>query len=84
MKRSDIPTVDVLRACDLWSKRFMFTPKESFSPFEILLDKHGNYPKVVIAAMRRDEKSGLIDYGTTLLRSWPTNKGKEFLKDINF
>lgn len=74
MKRADITTIDVLKACN--------GPFEiGNSPFQKLKAKFVNYPeKIIYAAMLRDEKAGLIDYGTSIRGAFITKEGEEFLK----
>lgn len=74
MKRKDISTKDVLIACH------KFHNGDEKAPWQILMDEFNAPEKVVYAAMKRDEKKGLIDYGVSLRTAWVTTEGYEFLK----
>jgi len=72
MKRSDIPTIEVLKACNALQPR-------SITPYQYLINKFKAPEKVVFAAMDRDYSKGLIEYGVCLSSSWLTNKGHIYL-----
>ena len=76
MKRSDIPTIEVLIACHQFHKE-----KNGITPWQALMDKFSAPEKVVYAAMDRDCDKGLLDYGTTLRTAWVTEEGYELLEE---
>lgn len=64
MKRSDIPTLEVLAGV---------------AQRNLCENLFGRFPhKLVLAALERDCRRGLIDYGTTLRSAWVTPKGKTY------
>lgn len=73
MKRSDIPTKAVLRACH------RFHNYNDSPPWIKLMNQFNAPEKVVYAAMERDVNKGFLDYGVSLRTSWVTPKGYEYL-----
>ncbi len=78
MKRSDIPTKAVLMACNKFHK------ERGLSPFQILINEFNAPEKVVYAAMERESKKGLIEYGVSLRLAWITEKGNDVLNGHTF
>jgi hypothetical protein len=83
MKRSDITTEQVVRACFMFHERI-----SNEAPWKILMKKTGAPEKVVYAAMQRDEDRGYIESGVSTRTAWPTAKGmlllidREVMRDI--
>ena len=75
MKRSDIPTIAVLKACD------SFHNGNAPAPLEALMDEFGAPENVVYAAMEREDDKGLIDYGVSLRTAFLTKKGYDYLEE---
>jgi hypothetical protein len=44
------------------------------------MDEFNAPEKLVYAAMERDDRKGLIDYGVSLRTAWVTPEGYDFLK----
>lgn len=76
MKRSDIPTIEVMKAYHQYS-----TDRMGDFPTKILMDKFNAPEKLVYSAIRRDYDNGLIEFGVSLRSGWLTNKGVELLRD---
>lgn len=74
MKRSDITTYQVIKACYKFHKE-----GDDRSPWEILLKETNAPVKVIYAAMLRDESNGYIECGVSVRTAWPTDKGLEYL-----
>lgn len=49
----------------------------NFGAFEHLCETFP--PKVVLKAIERDDRNGLIDYGVSIMKPWITPKGREIL-----
>jgi hypothetical protein len=70
MKRADITDEAVVSACrEAYAAQY---PRPS--AFEILLRRFpAAHEKVVLRAMERTCDRGLIEYGVTITRAWPTD-----------
>jgi hypothetical protein len=75
MKRSDITTAQVLRACHAFHQG-----GEDRTPLQILIEEYGAPEKVAYSAMEREENKGFVECGVSLRTSWVTPKGYEFLE----
>lgn len=73
-KRSDISTIEVLKAC-IERKQ----TKEFIT--DMLMQKFNVPEKVVYAALNRDNDNGYIDFGVSLRTAWATEKGLQLLRD---
>lgn len=70
MKRSDLTTREVLSA----------VRRHRVGAFERLLSK---YPeKIIRAAIDRDIRTGMLDYGVTADRPWLTPEGERQVADV--
>ncbi len=76
MKRSDIPTIEVLKACQAKYPR-------KVTPYQYLIDKFNAPEKVVYSAMERDSDNDLIEYGVCLSCSWVTDRGLDYIERAN-
>ena len=76
MKRSDIPTLEVLKACQASYPR-------KLTPYQLLIEKFNAPEKVILSAMDRDYGNGLIEYGVCLSCSWVTEKGLGYIERAN-
>ena len=74
MKRSDITTLSVLKACDKFHKK-----SKKLMAIETLINEYSLPKKIIYRAMERDCKNGLIEYGTSLGTAWVTETGYKFL-----
>lgn len=84
MKTSDIPTIEVLKACEIahsgeFNLTTLFSGPKTKAPWEILMEKFNAPEKVVYSAMERDYKKGLLEYGVSLRTAWLSDKGYELL-----
>ena len=75
MKKSDITTMMVLEAC------ISYKLKKGISPYMILSVQTKAGSMLIISAMERDVDKGYIEYGTSILKAWPTKKGMEYLTE---
>jgi hypothetical protein len=75
MKRSDIPTIEVMKAYHQYS-----TDRFGDFPTKILMDKFNAPEKLVYSAIQRDYDNGLIEFGVSLRTGWLTDKGVELLR----
>lgn len=69
MKRSDITDVQVVQAC------IDFHAGTDRISGGLLMERTRAPRSVVLAAMDRAEKRGLIEYGVSLWSAWPTDEG---------
>lgn len=69
MKRSDIPTEEVMKAYQ------EYRANHAQFPTEILMKKYNCPEKLVYSAIKRDYDNGLIEYGVSLRTGWLTEKG---------
>jgi hypothetical protein len=74
-KRSDIPERLVLEV-------YARPPKDRFPVDEVLMRETGAPPKVVWAAMYREDSRGYLDCGVNLRGGWLTEEGKERLSTL--
>jgi len=74
MKRSNIPTYDVLIACHGFHKG-------GLTPLKYLTNQFGCNEKIALAAMKRELKNGNIEYGVNIMFSWVTDNGYKFLNN---
>jgi len=82
LKRSDIPTVQVLKACDIAHRINEVTAPGFACAFKIISAKTQYPKKIILAAMQREYDQGNIDYGVSLATAWITPKGKQKLQEI--
>ena len=62
MKRGDIPTVEIIKACNRFHRRGGSTPDVALA---------NRYPaKVILAKMDQLVKQGILDYGVSLRTAW--------------
>lgn len=73
--RKDIPTIEVLKACD------SFHSGDNKNGLEILREKFKCPEKIAFAAIERDLGKGLLNYGVSIRTAWVTDKGKEVIKE---
>ena len=76
MKRKDIPTEAVLKACTKSGVQRVERPSS------ILMRQFNASEKVVLVAMLRDYERGYLEYGVSLGTVWLSQKGEKYLKSF--
>lgn len=72
MKRKDIPSVEVIKACQERKVTNEFLT-------DILMRKFNAPEKLVYSALERDSDYGLIEYGVSIRTAWATDRGLKLL-----
>lgn len=75
-QRKDITTEQVLWACEY---RDLNKHKEILFLTDLLCEATGAPEKVVVRALERENRNGMIEYGVSLRTAWMTDKGKEYM-----
>jgi len=77
MKRSDITTAQVLRACHAFHQ---IPGGDDRTPLQLLMKEYGAHEKVAYSAMEREMNKGFIECGVSVRTAWVTPEGYEFLE----
>ena len=80
MKRSDIPTIEVLKAYQKYDQN-RYSESITEFPTEMLMKKYNCSEKLVYSAIQRDYNNGLIEFGISIRTGWLTDKGIDILRD---
>ena len=78
MKRSDIPTIEVMIAYKQYND-----DRYGDFPTVILMKKFNAPEKLIYSAIQRDYDNDLIEFGVSLRTGWLTDKGLQLLNSIH-